>query len=242
LHEELDQGRLVILKTYQDEKSYYRDGDAIVFTRPLTIRRNKVVLPPGYEVVGLNVPSQILTESDGRLAISFVHPGAGEAPLLVRAVRDAQSGAVAVPQALCTRRSWESPFSGETEQERLSERAHQDREIVYFLQPPETHSFVLYHDYTETRAGVNGYANVVRAGSVASHASAGVLDSGEELPAREMSGAELAASKINTGETERSSRYPDAAAGRARTARLQERSAGGGGRAAQGRRRVGAQR
>ena len=47
----------------------------------------------------------------------------------------------------------------------LSERAHQDRDIVYFLQQPETHAFALYHDYTETRPGVNGYANVVRNGS-----------------------------------------------------------------------------
>jgi hypothetical protein len=160
------QSRLVILKTYRDEKSYYRDGDTIVFSRPLGIRRNKVVLPPGYEVVGLNAPSQILTQPDGRLAISFMHPGAGDAPLVVRAVKDAQSGAVAVPQALSTRRSWESPFIGETEQERLSERAHQDREIVYFLQLPETHSFLLYHDYTETRAGVNGYATFRPASSI----------------------------------------------------------------------------
>ena len=195
------EGRLLILKTYRDEKSYYRDGESIVFSRPLGVPRNKVVLPPGYEVVGLNVPSQILTQPDGRVAISFMHAGAGEAPLVLRAVRDAQTGAAAVPPAASTRRSWESPFAGETEQERLSERAHQDREIVYFLQPPETHSFTLYHDYTETRAGVNGYANVVRTGSVASHPSATVLDTGEQLPAREMSGAELAASKINTGET-----------------------------------------
>ena len=34
----------------------------------------------------------------------------------------------------------------EDEARRLSERAHQDREIVYFLQPPETHAFDLYHD------------------------------------------------------------------------------------------------
>ena len=194
------EGRLLILKTYRDEKSYYRDGEAIVFSRPLGVPRNKIVLPPGYEVVGLNVPSQILTQPDGRVALSFMHAGAGEAPLVVRAARDAQTGAAAVPPAASTRRSWESPFIGETEQERLSERAHQDREIVYFLQPPETHSFTLYHDYTETRAGVNGYANVVRTGSVASHPSAAVLDTGEQLPAREMSGAELAASKINTGE------------------------------------------
>jgi len=195
------EGRLLILKTYRDEKSYYRDGDVIVFSRPLGVPRNKVVLPPGYEVVGLNVPSQILTQPDGRIALSFMHAGAGEAPLVMRAVKDAQTAAAALPAAASTRRSWESPFAGETEQERLSERAHQDREIVYFLQPPETHSFTLYHDYTETRAGVNGYANVVRAGSVASHPSAAVLDTGEQLPAREMSGAELTASKINTGET-----------------------------------------
>ena len=40
---------------------------------------------------------------------------------------------------------------------RLSERAHQDREIVYFLQQPETHAFALYHDYTESRPGIGAY-------------------------------------------------------------------------------------
>jgi len=54
------QGRIVILKTYKDEKSYHPDGNGLVFDRPLGIKRNKVVLPPGYEVVGLTVPSQIL--------------------------------------------------------------------------------------------------------------------------------------------------------------------------------------
>ena len=49
-------GRLLILKTYRDEKSYYRDGEAIVFSRPLGIQRNKIVLPAGYELVGLSVP------------------------------------------------------------------------------------------------------------------------------------------------------------------------------------------
>ena len=62
------QGRILILKTYKDAKSYYRDGDAIVFNRPLGIRRNKIVLPAGYELVGCNVPSQILAEPDGRIA------------------------------------------------------------------------------------------------------------------------------------------------------------------------------
>ena len=192
--------RLLILKTYRDENSYHRDGEAIVFRRSLGIRRNKVILPGGYEVVGLNVPSQVLSQADGRIAVSFMHAGAGEAGLILRAVKDAQTGAAAAPPAPSTRRSWEAPFAGETEQDRLAERAHEDREIVYFLQPPESHSFILYHDYTETRPGVSGYANVVRAGSVASHPAATVLDTGEELPVREMTGAQLSASKINTGE------------------------------------------
>ncbi len=194
------QGRVLIVKTYKDPKSYYLDGKTIVFNRPLGVKRNKVVLPPGYEVIGLTVPSQILTEKDGRIAISFLHAGSGEAPLILRAAKGAQVGAAALPRPLTTARSWESPFAGETEQERLSERAHQDRDIVYFLQQPETHAFSLYHDYTESRTGVSGYANVVREGSVASHPSASILDTGEQLKTLEMSGAELAASKIDVGE------------------------------------------
>jgi len=189
------------VKTYKDQKSYHQDGTAIVFERPLGVKRNKVVLPAGYEVVGLSVPSQILTEKDGRIAVSFLHAGAGEAPLVVRAVKDAQTGAAALPQAATTQRSWESPFEGETEQERLSERAHQDRDIVYFLQQPETHAFALYHDYTETRPGISGYANVVRSGSVASSPAASVLDTGQVLQVKQMSGAELNASGVNVGES-----------------------------------------
>jgi hypothetical protein len=193
-------GRIVIGKTYRDPKSYYMEGKTLVFNRPLGIKRNKVVLPPGYEVVGLTVPAQILTEPDGRVAISFLHAGSGEAPLVLHAVKDAQEGAAAVPRAATERRSWESPFQGETERARLSERAYQDRSIVYFLQQPQTHAFRLYHDYTETRPGVNGYANVVRAGSVATEPSAVLLDTGELLGTQEMTGTQLLAAKINVGE------------------------------------------
>ena len=190
-------GRILIIKTYEDAKSYFVDGKTIVFDRPLGVRRNKVVLPPGYEVVGLTVPSQLLTESDGRISISFMNNNGGPAPLIIRATKTAQTAA---PKAATKQRSWESPFEGETEEDRLSERAHQDRDIVYFLQQPETHAFALYHDYTESRPGVNGYANVVRKGSTASNPSASILDTGEQLQAKEMSGAEMVASKINAGD------------------------------------------
>jgi hypothetical protein len=194
------QGRLVIVKTYKDAKSYYRDGDAIVFNRGLGIKRNSVILPPGYELVGCNVPSQVLLESDGRVFASFMNPGSGEAPLLLRAKPGALTGPSAAPHPLTQTRSWEAPFPGETERQRLSERAHQDRDIVYFLQQPETRAFRLYHDYTESRPGVDKYLNVVRQGSTVSDPSAYILDTGEKLATRLMTGAELTAAKIEVDE------------------------------------------
>ena len=194
------QGRLIILKTYKDVKSYYREGEAIVFNRSLGIKRNSVVLPAGYEVVGCNVPSQILAQEDGRIAVSFMNGSAGEAPLVLRAKWGAQTGPGAAPRALTTAVSWEAPFAGETEKERLSERAHQDRDIVYFLKEPGTHAFHLYHDYTESRPGIDKYLNVVRAGSTVSEPSAYVLDTGEKLATQIMSGEQLAAAKIEAGE------------------------------------------
>lgn len=194
------QGRILILKTYKDAKSYYRDGDAIVFNRPLGIRRNKIVLPVGYELVGCNIPSQVLAEPDGRIAVSFLNASAGEAPLILRARLGAQTGTAAMPRPPTRARSWESPFEGETEHARLSERAHQDRDIVYFLQQPETHAFSLYHDYTEFHEGADKYLNVVREGSTVSDPSAYILDTGDKLPTKLVTGADLAAAKIDAGE------------------------------------------
>ena len=89
----------------------------------------------------------------------------------------------------------------------FSERAFQDREIVYFLQQPETHSFRLYHDYTEGREGVDRYLNFVRAGSKASNPSAMILDTGEELRVETLRGEQITARGLRvageiTSETE----------------------------------------
>jgi hypothetical protein len=88
----------------------------------------------------------------------------------------------------------------EEEGQRLSERAHQDREIVYFLRQPETHAFDLYHDYTESRPGVDRYLNVVRKGSSASNPSAKNLDTGETLRVETLSGKAVLASGSTEGE------------------------------------------
>ena len=81
------QVRLQIDKTYKDAKSYFREGELIVLSRPLGIKRNTVVLPAGYELVSCNVPSQILQERDGRIAISFMNAGPDQASLVVKGRR-----------------------------------------------------------------------------------------------------------------------------------------------------------
>jgi hypothetical protein len=170
--------RLLIEKTYKDPQSYLRKGaDRIVFTRTLGIRRNAIVLPAGYEPVACNAPAQMLTEPDGRITVSFMHPGPEAFPLLIEARKTAAKGAAPAKES-----------------ERLSERAHQDRTIVYFLREPESHAFDLYHDYTESRPGIDRYLNVVRTGSAASNPSARNLDTGEALRVEAMKGDAVLAS------------------------------------------------
>jgi len=69
--------RLAIIKTYKDDKSYYTEGDQIVFKRPLGIPRDSIVLPAGYEIVSCSVATQVLMQTDGRLKLAFVNPGSG---------------------------------------------------------------------------------------------------------------------------------------------------------------------
>lgn len=159
--------RLLIDKTYFDTASYRSRGDTIVFDRSLGIKRNAVVLPAGFELVSANYPSQVIQEADGRIKVSFWNNTPAAAPLVLRARR------TRVPAATT---SLTPP-----QRRRLDDRSHQTREIVYHLQQPETHSFDLYHDYTETRPGVDRYLNVVRAGSTVSRPRAILLDTGEEL-------------------------------------------------------------
>ena len=79
--------RLLIEKTYQDAKSYVVEAEEVVFTRSLGIKRNAVVLPPGYELVSCNVPAQVGTETDGRIVVSFVNTFPGPAAVVIKGRR-----------------------------------------------------------------------------------------------------------------------------------------------------------
>ena len=175
------EGRVLIDKTYEDAKSYHLEGDTLVFNRPLGIKRNAVVLPNGYELVACNYPSQVLQEPDGRIKVSFWNATPAEAPLVLRARKAA--GVSAKPSSVPANR--------------LDERAYQNREIVYFLQQPESHAFDLYHDYTESRPGTSTYLNVVRAGSTVSKPSARNLDTGEMLAQEVLVGDAITRAKLD---------------------------------------------
>ena len=174
------EARVLILKTYQDSLSYFTRGDTIVFTRDLGIRRNAVVLPQGYELVSSSFPAQVLQETDGRVGISFWNETPSAAAVTMRAVpaRGMTAGRSSVAS-------------------RLDERAHQNREIVYYLRQPETGAFDLYHDYTESRPGTSTYLNVVRSGSTVSAPRAVNLDTGEPLAWETLKGDAITRAKLD---------------------------------------------
>jgi len=205
------EGRVLIDKTYEDAKSYHLEGDTLVFNRPLGIKRNAVVLPNGYELVACNYPSQVLQEPDGRIKVSFWNATPAEAPLVLRARKAA--GVSAKPSSVPANR--------------LDERAYQNREIVYFLQQPESHAFDLYHDYTESRPGTSTYLNVVRAGSTVSKPSARNLDTGEMLAQEVLVGDAITRAKLDVDSVKPTTevvvfRFPAVKAGQSIRLRMSE--------------------
>ncbi len=198
------ESRIRIDKTYKDPASYMTEDGAIIFERTLGVRRNAVVLPAGYELLGCNYPSQVVMEDDGRIRVSFLNSGPAGVPYRVRARqrpkpgKAPQTGAAAQievrdPASRSVPTSARTDFS-------FSRRASEDREIVYYLRQPETHSFWLYHDYTERRPGVDRYLNVVRPGSRASEPSAIILDTGEVLKVETLKGEAITERGIDIGE------------------------------------------
>ena len=73
----------------------------------------------------------------------------------------------------------------------FTERAYQDREILYELGPPESHAFRITHDYTERKEGTKYYFNIVREGSHVSDPESIDLDTGENLKHEVLSGKQV---------------------------------------------------
>lgn len=198
------EGRIRIDKTYRDPESYSAEGDTLVFDRSLGVRRNAVVLPRGYELIGANYPSQVDREEDGRIRVSFLNRGPAPVPFRLVA-RRLPTSSVPAPGHAGGAIEQRDPVTrtvpaGARKDFEFSERAFQDREIVYFLQQPETHSFRLYHDYTENRPGVDRYLNIVRPGSRATDPSAVILDTGQVLEVETLRGEAISERGVDIGQ------------------------------------------
>jgi hypothetical protein len=75
--------RIRIYKTYTDAPSYYEKDNTLVFDRPLGIKRNVVILPKGYEVVGSASPAIVSMDADGRVRLSFLNDRDDQLPVKI---------------------------------------------------------------------------------------------------------------------------------------------------------------
>jgi hypothetical protein len=79
--------RIRIFKTYTDAPSYSLTDGQLVFVRPLGIKRNVVVLPKGWELVGCASPGIVSPDEDGRVRVSFLNDREDQLPVKIVARR-----------------------------------------------------------------------------------------------------------------------------------------------------------
>lgn len=82
-------GRVLIYKTYKDERTYMMNGEDIVWVRSLSGYRLGVVLPKGFAFTSSNVAAQLSTLPDGRLKIAFANPSGQSNPVTIHAHKTA---------------------------------------------------------------------------------------------------------------------------------------------------------
>src|SRR5262249_8734194 len=78
-------GRVLIFKTYKDERTYQMHGEDIVWVRSLAGYRLGVLLPKGFAFLSSNVASQMSTTASGQLRIAFANPSGESNPVTIHA-------------------------------------------------------------------------------------------------------------------------------------------------------------
>lgn len=79
--------RIRIYKTYTDPASYFVKDGQLVLDRPLGIKRNTVLLPAGWELIGSASPAIVSTDPDGRIRVSFLNDRDDQLPVKISARR-----------------------------------------------------------------------------------------------------------------------------------------------------------
>jgi hypothetical protein len=81
--------RVRLKETYSDPKTYFLEGDELVWDRTFGRLRNTVVLPAGWYLTTLASPGTIQTLEDGRVAIYVVNARSDDVRVYLRARRRA---------------------------------------------------------------------------------------------------------------------------------------------------------
>ncbi|PYQ53269.1 MAG: hypothetical protein DMF59_02330 [Acidobacteria bacterium] len=75
--------RIRILKTYTDAASYYLKDGQLIFDRPLGVKRNVILMPKGWELIGCASPGIVSTDNDGRVRVSFLNDRDDQLPVKI---------------------------------------------------------------------------------------------------------------------------------------------------------------
>ena len=78
-------GRVLIFKTYKDERTYMMNGEDIVWVRSLSGYRLAVLLPKGFAFISSNVAAQLSTTAGGQLRLAFANPSGQSNPVTIHA-------------------------------------------------------------------------------------------------------------------------------------------------------------
>ena len=124
-------GRVLIYKTYKDERTYMMHGEDIVWVRSLNGYRLGVILPLGFAFTSSNVAAQQSVTEDGRLKLAFANPSGQSNPVTIHAHKTAAAFAA-------------TPYN---------DMFFDDVKTLYDLDAPETHKIKVEQTYSDYRKG-----------------------------------------------------------------------------------------
>jgi hypothetical protein len=124
-------GRVLIYKTYKDERTYIMHGEDIVWVRSLSGYRLGVILPLGFAFTSSNVAAQQSVTEDGRLKLAFANPSGQSNPVTIHAHKTAAAFAA-------------TPYA---------DMFFDDVKTLYDLDAPETHKIKVEQTYSDYRKG-----------------------------------------------------------------------------------------
>lgn len=134
------EGRVLIIKTYKDARTYYPNGaNDIVWVRRLGGQRFAVILPKGYAFTSADIASQVMTQPDGRVKLALTNPSGGDSPITIHA------------------RKTNTPFVAN----KMTDKVYDDVKTLYDLDDPATHSFRVEQIYSDYRKGANAKLDVL---------------------------------------------------------------------------------